>query len=415
MRTSVILWATDLVDEGFDLVLDRIRDLAGADAVTMAGNYHHSRDVLPHNPRRKVQFMSGGVFFRADPKRYAGLKIQPDVVDFARKDDPLARLIAGAERRGMRVKVWTNGMHSTVHGTAHPDCAVHNAFGDVYIHTLCPTNPDVRAYVCAMAADLSRYDLDAYMPESVCFMPFDHGYHHERTYVPISTAVKYLLSLCFCAHCRAAAKAQGVAVDALHAFVRAEVERALDGEVGALDGVPLQQRAIAALGGGEMGGFLAAREATVTSLIGEIVAASGTLPVHPMEWSGGLRAAGGGMPVEGGTVGTACDRSWQDGVDVARLADLCGGLCVLGYVQDLDLLRSDLAGYRRRAGAGTKLSVAIRPMPPDSDGPAALAAKLRVLAEMDVVGADFYHYGFMRLSNLAWIGEARAQAAGRPA
>jgi hypothetical protein len=412
MRSSVILWATDLVDEGFDLVLDRIRDMAGADTVTMAGNYHHSRDVVPHNPRRKVQFMNGGVYFRADPKVYSNLKIQPDIVDFAREDDPLAGLIDGAHRRGMQVRVWTNGMHSTVHGTAHPDCAVHNAFGDVYIHSLCPANPDVRAYVRAMAADLSRYDIESYMPESVCFMPFDHGYHHERTYVPISTTVKYLLSLCFCTHCHAAAKAAGVAVEALHGFVRTELEKALNGEAGALDDVPLQHKAIAALGAGEMGGFLKARELTVTTLVGEIAEAAGRLPVHPMEWSGGLRAAGGGMPVEGGTVGTACDRSWQDGVDVARLAELCGGLCVLGYVQDLGLLRSDLAGYRERAGAGTKLSVAVRPMPPDCDGPAALAAKLRVLEEMGVVGAEFYHYGFMRLANLAWIGQARSMAAG---
>jgi hypothetical protein len=77
MRASVILFATDLVDEGFETVVDRIRDLAGADAVTMACNYHHSRDVFPHNPRRKVRFMRGGVFFRPDPARYAGLRISP--------------------------------------------------------------------------------------------------------------------------------------------------------------------------------------------------------------------------------------------------------------------------------------------------------------------------------------------------
>ena len=93
MRASVILFATDLVDEGFETVVDRIRDLAGADAVAMACNYHHSRDVFPHNPRRKVRFMRGGVFFRPDPARYAGLRIQPDTADIARAEDPLARLI----------------------------------------------------------------------------------------------------------------------------------------------------------------------------------------------------------------------------------------------------------------------------------------------------------------------------------
>ena len=53
----------------------------------MAGNYHHSRDVFPHNPHRKVRFMRGGVFFRPDPARYAGLRIQPDTADIARSED----------------------------------------------------------------------------------------------------------------------------------------------------------------------------------------------------------------------------------------------------------------------------------------------------------------------------------------
>src|SRR5262249_26115167 len=147
-----------------------------------------------------------------DSGRFAGLRIQPDVADIAREDDPLARLAAVAERRGMAVKAWTNGMHSPVHGSAHPDCAGTNGFGDGYITTLCPANPDVRAYARALAADLGRYPLEAYLAESVCYMPFDHGYHHERTLVPISATVKYMLSLCFCRHCRSAAAAKGIAI-----------------------------------------------------------------------------------------------------------------------------------------------------------------------------------------------------------
>ena len=61
----------------------------------------------------------------------------------------------------MVVKAWTNGMHSTVHASAHPDCAVTNAFGDTFITSLCPANPDVRAYVRALAGDLGRYPLEA--------------------------------------------------------------------------------------------------------------------------------------------------------------------------------------------------------------------------------------------------------------
>ena len=88
MRSSVILFTIDLVDEGFDRVLDTIQELARADAVTVACNYHHSRDVLPHNPRRRIVYMCGGVYFQPRPERFAKLKIKPDVVEFAREEVP---------------------------------------------------------------------------------------------------------------------------------------------------------------------------------------------------------------------------------------------------------------------------------------------------------------------------------------
>ena len=406
MRGSVILFATDLVDEGFETVVDRIRDLAGADAVTMACNYHHSRDVFPHNPRRKVRFMRGGVFFRPDPARYAGLRIQPDTADIARTEDPLAHLIEVAERRGMVVKAWTNGMHSTVHASANPDCAVTNAFGDTFITSLCPANPDVRAYVRAVAGDLGRYPLEAYLAESLCFMPFDHGYHHERTLVPISATVKYLLGLCCCRHCLAAAEREGAATGPLVEFIRAETECALNGESSALDGIPLTEAAIEGLAGGEMRGLLAGRMQSVASLVAEVAEASGRVPMHAMEWSGGLRAVGGGMEAPP-NAGTACDRAWQDGTDVVRVASACAGMSILGYVREANLLVDDIAGYRAILPMGTPLSVALRPMPPDCFAADDLVPKLRALDDAEVAWADFYHYGFMRLSNLAWIGSAR--------
>src|SRR5262249_11091226 len=158
------------------------------------------------------------------------------------------------------------------------------------------------------------------------------------------------------------------------ATLRDAVDRALNGEDGPLDGLALERSTIAGLAGGEMAGYLAAREATVTSLVAELAAASGAVPLHAMEWSGGVRAVGGGMPVKSGE-GTACDRAWQDGVDLVRVAAAGKGLSVLGYVPDPAVLRGDLAGYRARLPAGTSLSVALRPMPPDCDSPRALAAK----------------------------------------
>jgi hypothetical protein len=411
MRTSVIIFANDCVDEGYEHVVDTVKELARAEAVTMACNYHHSRDVLPHNPRRKILYMRGGVFFRPDPARFADLKIKPDVVDFVAEDDPLERVVRTAERRGMTVRGWTNNMHSTVHASRHPECAVQNAFGDAYITTLCPANPDVRAYIRALNADLARYPLQALLAESVCFMPFDHGYHHERSMVPLAPAVKYLLSLCFCRYCREAAKHAGTAVDKLQAIVRREVDDALNGRACALDGVPVEEDAIAALAGGEMRGFLEARQHIVASLVAELAEAASPVPLHAMEWSGGLRAIGAGMQV-GTPTGSCVSRAWQDGVDVTQIARPCQGLSVLGYVPDPQTLRVDICAYRALLPDHHTLSVALRPMWPDCNSVENLAAKLRILKELGAAWVDFYHYAFMPLSSLERIGKARHSSEG---
>ena len=406
MRSSVILFANDLVDEGFDKVVDTIQELARADAVTMACNYHHSRDVLPHNPRRRIVYMRGGVYFQPRPERFAKLKIKPDVVEFAREEDPLAKLVAAAKKHGMVVRTWTNGTHSTVQASANLDCAVQNAFGDAYITTLCPANPDVRAYLCALNGELNRYDVQGLLAESICFMPFDHGYHHERSMVVLTPAVKFVMGLCFCSHCRSAGKRAGVDSDKLAVFVRHEVDLSLNGKPSALDGVPVEHKPIAALAGGDMGGYLKARQKTVTTLVEELVAAVAPLPVDVMEWSGGLRAVGAGMQI-GTPTGTTVSRSWQDGVDVGEISATCRGLSVQGYVASAETLRADLRDYRASIPKGKALSVCLRPMWPDCESVDALRAKLRVLEEEGAEWVDFYHFAFMPLENLSWVGKAR--------
>lgn len=408
LRAAAILFATDLLDEGFDSVVETVLERGGVDGLTMACTYHHSRDVFPHNPVRKVRYFEGGAFFHPDPTRYAGLRLQPHVAAVAREQDPLRTLVVTAGRRGLAVRGWTNNMHSTVLASRHPDCAVQNVFGDPYITSLCPANPDVRAYVRAITADLARYPLETLLVESVCYAPFDHGYHHERTLVPLTATAKYLLSLCFCSHCCGAARARGVATAHLKAFVRDQVDRALNGEPSELDAVELEPTRVRGLASGELGAFLEAREAIVTTLVEEMTTAAREvrdMPLVFMEWSGGLKAVGVGIRIAA-TPGPAIDRAWQDGVRVADVARACDGLALLGYVRDAEGLRAELEEYRKVLPAGRLRAVALRPMPPDCASTDELHGKLRVLEEYRVDWVDFYHYGFMRLRNLDWIGQA---------
>lgn len=408
MNTSIFMFASDLHDEGVEPVLDNVQGRGGLGGVTLACTYHHSRDVFPHNPVRKVRFFQGEVFFQPEGSRYEALAIRPLVSPLVAERDLLATLIAAARRRGLRVRAWTNNMHNTSLGSRHPQCVVRNAFGDPYITCLCPANSDARAYARTLTADLARYPVDELLLESVSFMPFDHGYHHERTLIPLSPLAKFLLGLCFCPHCLGRARSAGVDAPRVQRFVRAELEAVLNGEPSGIDELPLTPAAAGALADGELGGYLRSREATVASLVAEIVEAvrqTRDVPVLFMDMSGGLRGVGSGITVAA-TEAVAPERAWQDGVDLAVVLSACQGLAVLGYAREPNQLRADVAAYRDLVPTEQSLAVVLRPMPPDCTSATDLATRLALLQAFQPYALDFYHYGFMRLTNLDWIGQA---------
>lgn len=408
MKSSIFVFASDLHDEGYEQVLDNIQERGGLEGVGIAASYHHSRDLFPHNPLGKIRFLRGEVFFQPDESLYANTSMRPLVSPLVAEQDPLAALTANARRRGLSVRAWTNNMHNTNLGSQYPDCIVHNAFGDPIITSLCPANPDVRAYVCAMSANIARYPVDALLVESAIYMPFDHGYHHERTLLPLTGTHRFMMSLCFCPHCIARGQAAGIDMEQLRQFVRMEMQRFFDGHASILDEIPLDQDQIGALLNGAVGQFIAVRQQVITSLMTELVAAvkrERDIPVIYMDMSGGLRGAGSGMNVVGATA-TAPERAWQDGIDFADLSRVCDGLSVLAYTNDLKQVRADLEAYRQRLPQDYALSVAMRPMLPDCRSAEDVAELVRVITAARPEWIEFYHYAMMRLTSLDWIKKA---------
>ncbi len=400
----MLAFATDLYDEGFDTVLGNVQERAGVDGLTMAVAYHDARDLFPHNPVHKVRYLEGGaVFFRPDESRYEGLRLQPRVAELARTGDPLGDLCAAAGERGMSVNAWAVFLHSDRLGFTHPECATQNAFGDRYLTDLCPSNPEVRTYACALASDVARYEVSTIFAESLQFHGLAHGYHHERYFEELGTIGTYLLGLCFCVHCLEAARRTRVDAEMVHRSVRDELERRFADSDSSGSSEELTRDRLAAFGGEQLLGYLDTRLETVTSLAAEVSAAAGAdTSVAFLDLSGAEKGFATGYP----TGDAAPTIGWQMGIDVAALAEVCETIEVTGYAADPDRLSLDLDAYQTLVADTSRLGLMLRPMPPDCRSADNLVAKVALARERRLKRIDFYHYGFCRLRSLDWIRES---------
>jgi hypothetical protein len=395
-------FATDLHDEGLETVLENVQNRAGVDGLTMAVAYHDVRDVFPHNPVHKVRYLEGGViYFQPDKARYEGLLLQPRVSELARSGDPLGDLCSAAAERGMRVNAWAVFLHNDRLGFAHPECATQNAFGDRYLTDLCPSNPEVRAYVRALASDVARYGVSTILAESLHFHGLAHGYHHERYFEELGAIGTYLLGLCFCAHCLEAARRTGVDAEMVHRSVRHALDRRFAGDGSGEDSGELTRERLAAFGGEQLLGYLDARTQTVASLTAEVSEAAANKGANFafLDLSGAEKGFATGRP----TGDAAPTIGWQMGVDVTELAKACNLVEATGYAADPDRLGLDLDAYYALVADTSRLGLVLRPMPPDCRSADNLTAKIALARERGLRRVDFYHYGFCRLRSLDWI------------
>ncbi|MBM4436854.1 MAG: hypothetical protein FJ029_06390, partial [Actinobacteria bacterium] len=216
MRSIMWAYPWDLLGEGLETALGTIKDTARQTGISVAVSYHHGRFLNPQGERPALRFAEGSrVYFQPNLRLYG--EIRPNVATLAQTRDPLAETVRAAERAGLAVHAWTVVLHNTSLGTQRPDLCLQTPFGDPLIHSVCPANPSVRAYAQALAHDLAHgRGLAEIELEAVNYLGFGHGYHHEKTGVPLDGWHAFLLGLCFCPHCRAAAKAAGADAARVH-------------------------------------------------------------------------------------------------------------------------------------------------------------------------------------------------------
>lgn len=390
MDATIWTYPWDLADEGITEVLSRITDDGGLNSISLAVSYHAGRFLLPHNPKRKVYFTEDGtIYFRPTWDRYK--KIKPVVNSLIKEVDILKKLEGEAAIRGIKVVAWAVCLHNTLLGSQYPECTIVNAFGDHYFTSLCPTNPDVRFYLKTLIEDLTtNYTIDIVELESYDFMPFEHGFHHERAGIDLSSYAGFLLALCFCDSCINEAKANDLAIAEIRAFVAEN----LLGYFESADRISEQNSAklldLENAIGGEFGRLLRMRERIIASLIREIKEASCTSSetrIRPMLYAD-------------------AEKNWAYGIDLAEITLISKEVMALAYLQSPAQVRSAVKKYLDMLSENVNLVVGLQAIAPDVSSEEDLIEKVRSCRALGIDSFSFYNYGLMRLQTLGWIKKA---------
>ena len=255
----------------------RVRDL-GIGTVTVAAAYHSCRAATPLHPAHQTVLADYAALYR--PVResvWAGRRLVPKSPQWTDEPDPFGASAAVLREAGLRVGAWIVLTHNTRLGTAFPDVAVVNCFGDRYPYALCPSHAEVRSYAATLAGEALRdVPVDEVSLEACGQLGLTHLCHHEKTDDAWTAEANRLLSVCCCAACRTAWLAAGLDDAALVAALRAAV-RAESSTVEGLDAVLAHRHAAADALRAEV--LAAVRSAAPRAFV--------TLHGHPDPWATG--------------------------------------------------------------------------------------------------------------------------------
>ena len=238
MPVSAYLYPWDV--DGDPAAADRIAGL-GVTEVSLAAAYHAVRAVTPFHPAQRIVTQDAAVYYRPDPAQWRGAALRPvDPGDGAAGS--FERAADALHAAGLRVNAWVVVAHNGRLGAAHPECAVRNAYGDVYPWALCIGSPEVAGYAATLSAEIAALGcVDAVELEACGWYGYDHGSAHDKTGgVPPGGVPGWLLDACFCPACRAALRDTGLDPEDLARTVRAALDAGYQSHVGPAQNGPAQ-------------------------------------------------------------------------------------------------------------------------------------------------------------------------------
>jgi hypothetical protein len=389
MRSSLWAYPWDIQNIGFDAAVAELG--AVVDGVSLAASYHAGRFVQPRSPGGKVYFPEDGtIYFAPDPSRWERSRLKPQVSSVVERGDVLRQLCDGRERTGLTVNAWTVCLHNSRLGLLHPQVCTQTAFGDVNTFSLCPSNPDAREYASVLVENLTRsYRPDSVELETVSFMPFAHGFHHEKDGVGLTAEDDFLLSLCFCPSCLTRAAQAGIDGEAARSAVVRLVTAALERAIPEPRWPGFAASGPAAIDVPEIAEYAVWRGEPVTSLVAEIrERADPASKVYVVDGVSG----------------------WVCGCDHTTLAGVSDGLILCAYDMAPEAIGEAIARGRAAAAPGRYLGAGLRVIYPEVPDAADLAAKTDAAVAAGAEGINFYCYGLIPKARLDWVMKAVAAA-----
>ncbi|MFF5407504.1 hypothetical protein ACFY8K_36330 [Streptomyces misionensis] len=243
----------------------------GVDQVTLAAAYHSTRALTPRHPRHRVVTAEHAAVLYPPGARWAGRALRPYPAGRWAPGDAYGEAARALAAAGLAVHSWVVLAHNSRLGAEHPDTSVVNAYGDPYPWAPCIAGPATRAYLTDLAAEAAvRPGAQGTELESLGWYGLRHLHAHDKiSGVALGEAGEYLMSLCFCPHCRTGYGEQGLDSGELARAVRAALEPLWRGAV-ADRGLPTLAEL---LGARTAAATLAWRERTARTLQEEAVAA----------------------------------------------------------------------------------------------------------------------------------------------
>ncbi len=192
---------------GAERVMAEAAEMGQSQFILCATIYTGYRLVMPRHPRQVYQLEEGLTFYPCDPSVYRDTNMAPQATrDFAGRD-LFAEAATAGEKSGVDLVGWVSCFANRRLANAYPENAVENLYGARDRLFLCFNNPNVTGYCRSMFRELiSRYPIVEIMadkiPQSQLELVSFGGL--------IDPLLRFCGSICFCEHCLAQARQDGV-------------------------------------------------------------------------------------------------------------------------------------------------------------------------------------------------------------